>query len=431
MMNSVLLVIVLLFIVKMIAFFAGSETAFLSVTKIKLRQMVREKRKNAKTAERLRNNMDELLTVILIGINFLNTLGSSLATALAVQLAGNSGVGIATFIFTFLSVVFGEIVPKTVAGRYTEQTVCKNSVFLMILEKIFFPVVLVFSGISKGTARLAESFCKNNQELITEEELKTLIEIGETEGTLESTEKSLLYKIFKFNDLLVHDIMKHKYFVRSVWAEACRTEVVKVFVDSGLTILPVYSDSKDSIIGVIHYKSVLLGEKVDDNESGYAKRMMKSVLFVPETFTALEILAKFKKERTEFAVALNEQGEMTGVVTVDDILRVVFGRMTDEDSSRIAPEQRIKFVSGNEFIVPGDMRLEDVNAILKLNLESEMFLTLGGWLLEKFDALPSTGEVFYWQNVLFVIEDQAQRRIRQVRIRFRGVRVVRQNVILH
>lgn len=154
-------------------------------------------------------------------------------------------------------------------------------------------------------------------------------------------------------------------------------------------------------------------------------------MFVPETYSALELLAKFKKERTEFAVALNEQGEMAGIATVDDILRVVFSRMTDEDNSRVAPEQRIKFVSGNEFIVPGDMALEDVNAILKLDLESDMFQTLGGWLLEKFDRLPSTGEIFYWQNVLFVIEDQAQRRIRQVRIRFRGVRAVRQSAILH
>ena len=146
MIKTALFILILLFIVRMIAFFAGSETAYLSITRIKLRQMVRAKKKNAKTAEKLRNNMDELLTVILIGINFLNTLGSSLATAIAISIAGNSGVGIATFIFTFLSVVFGEIVPKTVAARYTEQTVCHNSVLLLVLEKIFFPVVAVFSG---------------------------------------------------------------------------------------------------------------------------------------------------------------------------------------------------------------------------------------------------------------------------------------------
>ena len=167
MIKTALFILILLFIVRMIAFFAGSETAYLSITRIKLRQMVRAKKKNAKTAEKLRNNMDELLTVILIGINFLNTLGSSLATAIAISIAGNSGVGIATFIFTFLSVVFGEIVPKTVAARYTEQTVCHNSVLLLVLEKIFFPVVAVFSGFSKATVHLARKFFRDDQDVIT------------------------------------------------------------------------------------------------------------------------------------------------------------------------------------------------------------------------------------------------------------------------
>ena len=145
---------------------------------------------------------------------------------------------------------------------------------------------------------------------------------------------------------------------------------------------------------------------------------MKGVLFVPETFTALELLAKFKKERTEFAVALNEQAEMTGVVTIDDILRVVFGRMTDDDKLKVPAEERIKLVAANEFIVPGDIKLDEINTILKLNLESDEFMTLGGWLLEKFDYLPSTGEILSWKNCLFFVEDQAQRKIQQVRIKF-------------
>ena len=145
---------------------------------------------------------------------------------------------------------------------------------------------------------------------------------------------------------------------------------------------------------------------------------MKNVLFVPETFTALELLAKFKKEHTEFAVALNEQGFLAGVATIDDIQRVIFGRMTDDDKSKIPAEERIKLVSSNEFIVPGDLKLEDLNSILKLNLESDEYMTLGGWLLEKIGYLPSNGELFAWKNCLFFIEDQSQRRIQQVRIKF-------------
>ena len=417
MIKNILFICVLFVIVNLIAFFAGSETAFLSINKIKLRQMIGEGRKNAKTVAKLRENIDELLTIILIGINFMNTLGSAIATALAVSLIGNSGVGIATVCFTFFSVIFGEIIPKTVAGRYSEETVCKNSVPLLVLEKVFFPVVWIFSAISKGTANLAKNLLKDDSPLVTEEELKTLIDVGAQEGTLEASEKTMLDKIFRFNDLTVHDIMKHRSLVKSVSVDDSREKIVQMFVSTGLSMLPVYEGSKESIVGVIHYKSVLFNTE-KNNEKNYASSVMKNVLFVPETFTALELLAKFKKENTEFAVALNEQGFLAGVATIDDIQRVIFGRMTDDDKSKIPAEERIKLVSANEFIVPGDLKLDDLNSILKLDLESDEYMTLGGWLLEKIGYLPSTGEIFNWKNCLFFIEDQSQRRIQQVRIKF-------------
>ena len=417
MIKNILFICVLFVIVNLIAFFAGSETAFLSINKIKLRQMIGEGRKNAKTVAKLRENIDELLTIILIGINFMNTLGSAIATALAVSLIGNSGVGIATVCFTFFSVIFGEIIPKTVAGRYSEETVCKNSVPLLVLEKVFFPVVWIFSALSKGTANLAKNLLKDDSPLVTEEELKTLIDVGAQEGTLEASEKTMLDKIFRFNDLTVHDIMKHRSLVKSVSVDDSREKIVQMFVSTGLSMLPVYEGSKESIVGVIHYKSVLFNSE-KNNEKNYASSVMKNVLFVPETFTALELLAKFKKENTEFAVALNEQGFLAGVATIDDIQRVIFGRMTDDDKSKIPAEERIKLVSANEFIVPGDLKLDDLNSILKLDLESDEYMTLGGWLLEKIGYLPSTGEIFNWKNCLFFIEDQSQRRIQQVRIKF-------------
>lgn len=417
MIKNVFFIFVLFVIINLIAFFAGSETAFLSINKIELRKMIGEGRKNAKTAAKLRENIDELLTIILIGINFMNTLGSAIATALAVSLAGNSGIGIATVCFTFFSVIFGEIIPKTVAGRYPEESVCKNSVPLLVLEKVFFPVVWIFSAISKGTASLAKNVLRDDTPLVTEEELKTLIDVGAQEGTLEASEKTMLDKIFRFNDLSVHDIMKHRSLVKSVSVEDSREKVVQMFVSTGLSMLPVYEGSKESIVGVIHYKAVLFSPE-KNVQKNYAAAVMKNVLFVPETFTALELLAKFKKEHTEFAVALNEQGFLAGVATIDDIQRVIFGRMADDDKSKIPAEERIKLVSSNEFIVPGDLKLEDLNSILKLNLESDEYMTLGGWLLEKIGYLPSNGELFAWKNCLFFIEDQSQRRIQQVRIKF-------------
>ena len=413
-----IIVVALIFIINCVAFFSGSETAFLSISKIKMKRLVQEKRRNAKIASSLKENIDELLTIVLIGTNFMNSLASALATTLAIEIVGDSGVGIATLVITFFATTFGQIVPKTVAGFYPDDIACKNSVVLLVLEKIFFPIVWIFSKISKGASALATKFFKNDSTLVTEEELKALIEVGEKEGTLEAGEKQMLYKIFRFSDLTVHNIMKHRSLIKAVPLEANKLEIVDMFVQTGVNMIPVYKESKETIVGVIHYKSVLMCASNKVGKS-YAETVMKGVLFVPETLTALELLSKFRKERTEFAVALNEQGETAGIVTMDDIMRVVFGRMTDEDIGRIPAEARIKFVSANEFVVPGDITLDELNSIFKINLESEEYSTLGGWILERFGSLPSTGEITVWNGILFVVEDQAARRVQSVRIKFR------------
>ena len=414
-----IILVAFVMILRCVAFFTGSETAFLSLSKIKLKRLMQEKRRNAKTAFYLKENIDELLTIVLVGTNFMNSLASALATSLAIEIVGDSGVGIATLVTTFFATTFGQIVPKTVAGFYPDDVACKNSVILLVLQKIFFPIVWLFSKISKGASRLAGKFFKNETNIVTEEELKALIEVGECEGTLESGEKQMLYKIFRFSDLTVHNIMKHRSLIKAVPLDADRLMVMDMFVQTGVSVIPVYKESKESIVGVIHYKSVLMCTCSRSGKS-YAETVMKGVLFVPETFTALELLAKFRKERTEFAVALNEQGQTAGIVTMDDIMRVVFGRMTDEDIGHIPVEARIRFVGANEFIVPGDIQIEEFNSIFKLNLESEEYTTLGGWILERFGTLPSTGEIMIWKGILFIVEDQSARRVRSVRIKFRG-----------
>lgn len=462
--KSVLILIVLVVIFRIIAFFAGSETAYLSLSKIKMRQLLHDGKKNANTAAKLKENIDELLTLILIGTNLMNTLASALATSLAVQLTGSSGVGIATGLITFFSTIFGQIVPKTAASVRVEKTVLKNAVPLTVLEKVFFPVVWIFSLISKSIANLAGKIWKFDNTLVTEEELVTLFDVGTKEGTLDSGESQMLSKIFKFNDLNVHDLMKHRSFVQSVSLEATKKEVVKKFNETGLKVIAVYKDTTENIVGVIHYKSVLLNENADENVSAenktenrrekaetngfvddkanaetddftetknpeiashlsgknYALSIMNGVMFVPETMSALELLSEFKKQRTEFAVALNEQGSLSGVVTMDDILRVVFGRITDE-KNKVSPESRIKLVNAGEFLVPGELELDDVNEFFKLGLESEEFSTLGGWLLEEFGYLPQVGEKIVWKNAAFTVEEQFKRRIVSVRIKL-GVR---------
>lgn len=401
-----------------VGFFTSSETAYISLSKIKLRRMQEEGKKKAKIVAKLHANMPRLLTTVLIGTNFLNALISALATALVVKLFGGGGVGLSTLLTAFVITTFGQIIPKTIAGRFPEKKCLSSSVPLFALEKLFFPLVFLFERLSHGAVWLVEKIIKPREHLITEEELKTLIDLGEKEGTIEKNESRMLNKIIKFNDLSATDIMKHRSFVSMVSASATYDEVVKEFLDSGFSTLTVYKTDRENVAGIIHYKNVLYGNDELDKGEGYAGRLMEDVLFVPGTLSVLELLQKLREDENKFAVVLNEQGQTAGIVTIEDIIRVVFGRMTDENSSdNIPAEEKIQLVSANTFLVPGDLKLDELNAILHLNLKSEEMNTLGGWVLEQFGYLPSAGMVLVKNKILFTVEDVVQRRIVSVRIR--------------
>ena len=401
-----------------VGFFTSSETAYISLSRIKLRRMQEEGKKKARVVAKLHDNMPRLLTTVLIGTNFLNALISALATALVVKLFGGGGVGLPTLLTAFIITTFGQIIPKTIAGRFPEKKCLSSSVPLLVLEKLFFPVVFLFERLSHCAVWLVEKIIKPREHLITEEELKTLIDVGEKEGTIEKNESRMLNKIIKFNDLSATDIMKHRSFVCMVSASATYDEVVQEFLESGFSTLTVYKDERENVVGIIHYKKVLYGNENVDTGEGYATRIMDDVLFVPGTFSALELLQKLREDENRFAVVLNEQGQTAGIVSIEDIIRVVFGRMTDENSNdNIPAEEKIQLVSANTFVVPGDLKLDEVNSILHLNLKSEEMNTLGGWVLEQFGYLPSAGMVLVKDKVLFTVEDVVQRRITSVRIR--------------
>ena len=408
----------LIILIFFVGFFTSSETAFISLSKIKMRRLKEEGKKNARIVAKLYSNMPRLLTTVLIGTNFLNALISALATALVVKLWGGGGVGLPTLLTAFVITTFGQIIPKTIAGRYPEKKCISNSLPLYVLEKLFFPLVFLFERLSHVAVWLVEKIIKPREHLITEEELKTLIDVGEKEGTIEKNESRMLNKIIKFNDLSATDIMKHRSFVSMVSANATYDQVVQEFLDSGFSTLTVYKDESENVTGIINYKKVLYGNDDIDKGQGYASRIMDDVLFVPGTFSALELLQKLREDENKFAVVLNEQGQTAGIVTIEDIIRVVFGRMTDENSyDNIPAEEKIQLVSANTFVVPGDLKLDEVNSILHLNLKSEEMNTLGGWVLEEFGYLPSAGMVLVKNKALFTVEDVEQRRITRVRIR--------------
>lgn len=408
----------LLVLILCVGFFTSSETAYLSLPRLKLRSMLEQGRRNAKKVAALKANMDRLLTTVLIGTNFLNSLASAIATALAIRILGAKGTAIAPFITAFFITTFAQIVPKTAAGLHPDKFTCFSALPLMILEKLFFPVVWIFEKLSHGAVVLVEKIMKPAGAIVTEEELKTLIDVGSHEGTIEKDESRLLNKIIKFNDLLVHDVMKHRSQVSMIKKEADYDEVINQFLTSGFSTLTVYSGNRENVVGVLNYKKVLFSSEGIDRSAGFAGRQMSDVLFIPGTMSVLDILQQFRTSEFKFAVVLDEQGQTDGIITMEDILKVVFGHMSDENTyDNTAPEDKVELVSLNTFIVPGDMKIDDANEILGLNLESEEMNTVGGWLLEQFGYLPASGTVLIKDKNLFTAEDVSGRRIVSVRVK--------------
>ncbi len=408
----------LLILILCVGFFTSSETAYLSLPRLKLRSMVEQGRRNAKKVAALKANMDRLLTTVLIGTNFLNSLASALATALAIELLGSKGTAIAPFITAFFITTFAQIVPKTAAALHPDTFTCFSSIPLMVLEKLFFPIVWIFEKLSHGAVVLAEKIMKPDGVIVTEEELKTLIDVGSHEGTIEKDESRLLNKIIKFNDLLVHDVMKHRSQVSMIRKEAAYDEVINQFLTSGFSTLTVYSGNRENVVGVLNYKKVLFCSEDIDRGEGFAGRQMTDVLFIPGTMSVLDILQLFRTSEHKFAVVLDEQGQTDGIITMEDILKVVFGHMSDENTyDNTAPEDKVELVSLNTFIVPGDMKIDDANEILGLALESDEMNTVGGWLLEQFGYLPASGTVLIKDKNLYTAEDVSGRRIVSVRVK--------------
>ena len=402
-MSLAISLVTLVFLVVMSAFFSSSETAFLSLSKIKMRQMLKENKKAATPVAKLKQNTDNLLTLILVGNNFVNTFASSLATSVALGFFGESGVGIATAVMTVLIIIFGEILPKSFAANNPEKLSIFLAKPLSLLKIILKPITFIFSAFSKMISKFVETFQKNPLPSVTEEELKTLIEVGDEEGTLEDGEKEMLYKIFEFTDLRVRDILRHRSFVKAIDSKANYEETLSKFIESGYSRLPVFKDDLETILGTIHYKDVLYfsGSKLNFT----AEKIVRKALFIPETISVVTLLMRFRTEKHTFAVVVSEHGNVEGIVTTDDVLKAVFGRITDEYNSKtIKPEERIRVTGKREFLIPGDMSLNDVNRIFSTDFESEDFDSLGGWLLEQFGYLPENGEKLKIGSTTFTVE---------------------------
>ncbi len=394
----------------MSAFFSASETALMSLSKIRLIHMVEEKIKGASTISELREDPSRLLGTILLGNNLVNIGASSIATVLAIEYFGDSGVGIATGVMTMLVLVFGEITPKSLAAQKSEKISLLVARPISILAYFLSPIVVVFSHIASIILRLFG--CRSNAKLpsITEEELKSMVNLGEEEGVIEDHEKTMICNVFDFGDQLVKDVMVPRMDIIAININATYDEVIKIIRAEQFSRYPVFSNRIDNIVGILNVKDLVY---LDSREDFDIKKFVKKPYYTFEFMNTSELFNEMKKRRTHMAIVLDEYGGTAGIVTMEDLVEEIVGEISDEYDMQT---KEIETIREGEYIVDGSTRIEELNELIGTDIESEHYESIGGFMIQLLGRLPRQGESVEYMSTRFVIENMEKNRIKKIRV---------------
>ena len=392
------------------AFFSASETALMSLSKIRLIHMVEEKTRGASIIKDLRDNPSKMLGTILVGNNIVNIGASSIATVLAIEYFGDTGAGIATGITTILVLIFGEITPKSLAAQKSERVSLIVARPIFILTYLLNPIVFVFTQIAGLFMRLLGLQSNANLPTITEDELKSMVNLGEEEGVIEDHEKTMICNVFDFADQLVKDVMIQRMDIIAIDMNASYDEIIKIIKNEQYSRYPIYSKRIDNIVGILNVKELVYR---DPEEIFDIKKFVKKPYYTFEFTNTSELFNEMKKRRTHMAIVLDEYGGTAGIVTIEDLVEEIVGEISDEYDMHT---QEIETIREGEYIVDGSTRIEELNELIGTEIESEHYDSIGGFVIELMGRLPRQGESVEHMGTKFIIESMERNRIRKIRV---------------
>ncbi|MFT9497001.1 HlyC/CorC family transporter [Anaerosolibacter sp.] len=403
--------IALIFLLGGSAFFSASETALMSLSKIRVRHMVEENIRGAQSIEKVIENPSKLLSTILIGNNVVNIGASALATALALELFGSKGVGIATGMMTVLVLVFGEITPKSLAAQNSEKVSLKFVNTIIFLMKILSPIVKVFTYVTSGLIKLLGGDANKYQPVITQEELRTMVNVGHEEGVLEVEEKQMIDKVFEFGDLYVKDVMVQRRDIVAVDFDSTYKELIDIVKEEQFSRYPIYREKMDNIIGFLNVRDLFLSE--DAEEKFRLEKYIREPFYTFEFKKIAEVFKEMKKARTHMGIVLDEYGSTAGIITIEDLIEEIVGDIEDEYDDH---EEEIVLIKEDEYIIDGSTRLDKINEMIGTYLESENYDSLGGFIIGELGRFPVKNETIEYNGITFIIEDVNKTRIIKVRV---------------
>lgn len=404
--------IILIVLVILSGFFSRTETAYTGVSRVKLRSMSDDGNAAAARVLGILEDYSALLSSLLIGNNIVNLSASALSTALTIKLAGNNMVGVSTGIITFLILMFGEIIPKRQAAAAPEDYALKYSRFMYVYVKLLHPVVVLVEIIARAIAFVFRLNVDNAESVITEEELKTYVEVSHEDGAIETDEMELIHNVFDFGDASAKDIMIPRVDMETVDSNAEYGEIKEVFRRTMFTRIPVYKDAENpnNMLGFINIKDLWL---IDDPAEFMVEDIIRTAYYTTETKKVTDLLSELRSNQLGVAFVINEYGETVGMITMEDLLEELVGEIRDEYDADEA--EQIRKVGERRYLIDGSVKLDDINDELGTSFDSENYNSLAGIILEKLDRVPEDNdEVTLDDGTLLKICGMDDHRIKQV-----------------
>lgn len=409
--SDVTQIIILVILLLLSGFFSSAETALTTVNKIRIRALADEGNKRAATVLKITEDSGKLLSAILIGNNIVNLSASSLTTTLVYGLAGPA-VAIATGILTILILIFGEITPKTMASIHAEKMSLIYAPIIYWMMKLMTPIIFIINGMSGFVFLLIGVDPNKRNDQMTENELRTIVDVSHEDGVIEEEEKEMIHNVFDLGDAKAKDVMVPKINVTFADIDMTYDELIHLFREDKFTRLPVYEGSKDNVIGTINIKDLLL---YDTDKDFSIRDFLRKAHFTYEFKDISELLVEMRTSSFNIAIVLDEYGETAGIITLEDILEEIVGEIHDEYDEN--EEENILSISDLEYIVEGSTNLDDLNDSLHLNLESDDYDSVGGFIIDHLDRLPVTGdEITTAEGIRMVVDALDKNRIEKVHI---------------
>ena len=405
--DGVMQLIALIILVLLSAFFSSAETSLTTVNRVRLKTLAEEGNRRAKTALEVLDKYGKMLSAILIGNNIVNLSASALATTLAIHI--HFTVGIATAILTVVILIFGEIVPKNMAMINSEKMALLYASMISGLMKLLTPLIFVIESLAKGIMKLFRVDA-DKKTAMTENELRTYVEVGHEDGVIESEEREMIYNVFDFGDAVAKDVMIPRIDMVTVDKEATYEEVMEVFKDCMYTRIPVFEEDKDNIIGLINIKDFIL---VEDKAKFKISDILRQAYYTYEFKKTADLLVEMRQKCFNVAFVLNEYGGTAGMITLEDLLEEIVGEIRDEYDSD--EEQLIQKMQDRTYLVEGSMKLSDINDELGTDLQSEDYDSIGGLIIEHLDRVPEDGaQIVTDQGIRLQVQGVSQNRILKV-----------------